>query len=65
MAEGGLMLAVLAGVGFAWPRLLAWPLAAFSLWLGPTLLARAVRRRAATLPRPHTDIGSAPPNERK
>jgi cardiolipin synthase len=27
------------------PRLLAWPLAAFGLWLGLALLARAARRR--------------------
>jgi cardiolipin synthase len=54
MAEGGLLLAVLAGVGFVWPRLLAWPLAAFSLWLGLALLARAARRKVATpSPRPH------------
>ena len=44
MAEGGLLLAVLAGLGFVWPRLLAWPLAALSLWLGLALLARAARR---------------------
>lgn len=50
MAEGGLLLAVLAGVGFVWPRLLAWPLAAFSLWLGLALLVRAARRRALTYP---------------
>jgi cardiolipin synthase len=59
MAQGGLLLAVLAGVGFVWPRLLAWPLAAFSLWLGLALLARAARRRAATPPpRPHAAAGS-------
>ncbi|HLA76728.1 MAG TPA: phospholipase D-like domain-containing protein [Vicinamibacteria bacterium] len=45
MAEGGLLLAVVAGLGFLWPRLLAWPLAAFSLWLGLALLARSARRR--------------------
>jgi cardiolipin synthase len=57
MAEGGLLLAVLAGVGFVWPRVLAWPLAAFSLWLGLALLARAARRRAATPPqRPHAAV---------
>ena len=39
MAEGGLLLAVLAALGVLWPRLLAWPLAAFSLWLGLALLA--------------------------
>jgi len=45
MAQGGLLLAVLADVRFVWPRLLAWPLAAFSLWLGLALLALAARRR--------------------
>ena len=54
MAEGGLLLAVLAGLGFVWPRLVAWPIAAFCLWLGLALLARAARRRAASpAPRPH------------
>jgi cardiolipin synthase len=61
MAQGGLLLAALAGVGFGWPRLVAWPLAAFSLWLGVALLARAARRRAATPPpRPHA-ANSSPP----
>jgi cardiolipin synthase len=61
MAQGGLLLAVLAGVGFVWPRLLAWPFAAFSLWLGLALLVRAARRRAATPPpRPHA-AASPPP----
>jgi cardiolipin synthase A/B len=46
MAESALVLAVLAGIGFVWPRLLAWPLAAFSLWMGLALLARAARRKA-------------------
>jgi cardiolipin synthase len=50
MAEGGLVLALLAALGFLWPRLLAWPLAAFSLWLGLALLARSARRRTDTLP---------------
>jgi cardiolipin synthase len=61
MAEGGLLLAVLAGVGFVWPRLLAWPLAAVSLWLGLALLVRAARRRAATPPlRPRADLSATP-----
>jgi cardiolipin synthase len=51
MAQGGLLLSILAGVAFAWPRLLAWPLAAFSLWLGLALIARAARRGVATSPR--------------
>ncbi len=44
LAQGGLLLAALAAVGFLWPRLLAWPLAAFSLWLGLALLVRTARR---------------------
>jgi len=65
MAEGGLLLAALAGLGFVWPRLLAWPLAAFSLWLGLALLARAARRRAALPPpRPDGPAGSPPPEQR-
>jgi hypothetical protein len=50
MAEGGLLLTVTAGLGFLWPRVLAWPLAAISLWLGLALLTRSARRRAHTLP---------------
>jgi cardiolipin synthase len=54
MGEGGLLLAVLAAVGFVWPRLLAWPLAAFSLWLGLALIVRAARGRTPTpSPPPH------------
>jgi cardiolipin synthase len=60
MAQGGLLLAVLAGVGFVWPRLLAWPLAAFSLWLGLALLTRASRPRAATPPA-HPPTAAPPP----
>ena len=48
MAEGGLLLAVLAALGFFWPRLLAWPIAALSLWMGLALLARSARRRTDT-----------------
>ena len=56
MAEGGLLLGVLAGVGLVWPRLLAWPLAALSLWLGLALLVRAARRQAAEPPRSRADL---------
>lgn len=65
MAEGGLLLAVLAGVGFVWPRLLAWPLAAFSLWLGLALLARAALRRAAAPPLRPPANASSPPESRQ
>jgi cardiolipin synthase len=60
MGEGGLLLAVLAAIGFVWPRLLAWPLAAFSLWLGLALLVRAARGRTATSsPPPHAHANHA------
>jgi cardiolipin synthase len=52
MAQGGLLLAAVAGVGFVWPRLLAWPLAALSLWLGLALLVSAARRSGAAPPPP-------------
>jgi cardiolipin synthase len=45
MAEGGLFLAIVAALGFLWPRLLAWPLAAVSLWLGLALLGRSARQK--------------------
>jgi cardiolipin synthase len=48
MAEGGLLLALVAALGFLWPRFLAWPLAALSLWMGLALLVRSARRRAQT-----------------
>jgi cardiolipin synthase len=61
MAQGGLLLAVLATGGFLWPRLLAWPLAGFGLWLGLALLLRAARRRAASPPTRPRAAGSPPP----
>ena len=45
MTGGGLLLAALAALGFLWPRLLAWPLAALSLWLGLALVVRSLRPR--------------------
>ena len=50
MAEGGLLLTATAGLGFLWPRVLAWPLALVSLWLGLALFARSARRRTDALP---------------
>jgi len=57
MIAGGAGLLVLALVGLFWPRALAWPLAAFCLWLGSALLLRAakVRRRARSVARSATD----------
>jgi cardiolipin synthase len=50
---GGLGLVVLGLLGLLWPWALAWPLAAFSLWLGSVLLLRGARerRRPASAPR--------------
>lgn len=45
MAEGGLALTAVALLGFLWPRLLAWPLAAFGLWMGLALLSRSARQK--------------------
>ena len=59
MAEGGLLLAALALMGFVWPRLLAWPLAGFALWLGLALLARASRRSTGVAPLPVPDLRPA------
>jgi len=45
MAEGAGLLLLLATIGFIWPRLLAWPLAALALWFSLALVARALRRK--------------------
>ncbi len=57
MAEGGLALAAVSSVGLVWPRLLAWPLAVFGLWLGVALLARAAWRK---IPSPQSDAPRLP-----
>ncbi len=62
MLQGGLLLAVLAGIGFFWPRLLAWPLALFSLWMGLALLFRALRPRRMTTPAGTPPLETAPPS---
>ncbi|MBK5256309.1 MAG: cardiolipin synthase B [Vicinamibacteria bacterium] len=43
MGHGAIFLGALALVGFVWPRLLAWPLAAICLWFALALVARALR----------------------
>lgn len=45
MGQGGVALAVLALIGFVWPRVLAWPLALVFLWFALALIARSLRRR--------------------
>ncbi len=62
MVQGGLVLAALAVLGFFWPRLLAWPLAAFSLWMGLALFFGATRRREPfPLPRSQSAPSAPPP----
>jgi cardiolipin synthase len=45
MGQGGLLLAILAVVGFVWPRVIAWPLSVIFLWFAIALIARSLRRR--------------------
>lgn len=51
---GALALFALAALGVLWPRVLAWPLAAFAAWIGLSLAARwlrlRLRRRTAHAP---------------
>jgi cardiolipin synthase len=43
LLPAGLGLVALAPIGVLWPQALAWPLAAFALWLGLALLVKAAR----------------------
>lgn len=54
LISGGSLLAVVAVLAGLWPRLVAWPLGVFSLWLGLALLLRAIRHREAPAPPPPT-----------
>ncbi len=45
MTQGAVLLGILGLIGFLWPRLLAWPLAAACLWFALALVARALRRK--------------------
>jgi len=60
---------VAAAIGFAWPRVLAWPLAVMLAWIGCGLLARYVQTRqaahAARVHRSADTAGSAPVESRK
>jgi cardiolipin synthase A/B len=43
LVPAGLALVAVASVAVLWPQALAWPLGAFALWLGSSLLLRAAR----------------------
>jgi cardiolipin synthase A/B len=45
MIQGALGLVILSLVGFAWPKLLAWPVALICLWFAGALSAQALRRK--------------------
>ena len=45
MGQGGLWLALVAVIGFVWPRVLAWPLSLILLWFALALIGRSLRRR--------------------
>ena len=53
---GGAVLLGCAVLALAWPRLVAWPLAALAIWIGASLVARYVaarRQSAKTTDEPH------------
>lgn len=58
MVQGALVLALVALLGFLWPRLLAWPLATLCLWFALALLSRAVRKRRVRPAPPETADGA-------
>lgn len=43
MATGGGLLGLVATLALVWPRLIAWPLAGFGLWLAFALLLRSIK----------------------
>lgn len=55
----GTALLLLAMIGIVWPQALAWPLAAFSAWLGLSLLwKRVVRERSRRHHESHSESGN-------
>jgi cardiolipin synthase len=41
----GVLLLIAALIGFLWPRVAAWPMAALAAWIGASLIARAIDQR--------------------
>ncbi len=65
IAAGGLLLVALGAIAFQWPRAVAWPLAAFAVWIGLAILVHAWRgyravRRAAKDRRERDAVDSQP-----
>jgi cardiolipin synthase len=52
MAQGGVLLLVVAALAIVWPPLLAWPLGFLFLWLGSSLVYRAIRQKEAPPAKP-------------
>ena len=44
MFQGALGLVIVALLGFAWPKLLAWPLALLFLWFAFALVAQSLKK---------------------
>src|SRR5262249_36242254 len=50
LVGGGSLLVLVTVIALLWPRLVAWPLGALSLWLAVALLLRAARMRLPRVP---------------
>ena len=65
IAAAGLLLVALGAIAFQWPRAVAWPFAAFVVWIGLAILVHAWRgyravRRAAKDRRERDAVDSQP-----
>ena len=50
MGQAGVILLLVAILGFVWPRVVAWPLGAICLWFALALLAQSLRRKKRVPP---------------
>jgi cardiolipin synthase len=60
LLSGGLLMGALALAGFFYPRVLAWPLALFSAWIGSSTLLRGLTLMRAGRRRPRAGHGPHP-----
>lgn len=52
---GAALLGIIGGVGLKWPKVLAWPLGGFAVWMAISWLIEAIRlRRRASGPKPQS-----------